>query len=279
MTLLSLRNCRAKASLARTIVFLPLFATLGLAAVPALAQSAEPVPAVAKSAPCPNAADLVRFHEGLPVVARKVAAGLPVTIVAIGSSSTAGAGASNPAAAYPARLAEELKQLWRGRVTVLNRGVNGEEASDMIARFDREVFAEKPDLVLWQVGTNALLRDIALRDTDSVIREGLRRLKASGSDVILVDPQYAQRVLAKGDTADMVRRLNLLAKEFGSQVFQRFALMRRWHETDRMPIDAFITSDGLHLNDWSYGCWAKTMAGAIAETVARPTATAAATPR
>ena len=47
-------------------------------------------------------------------------------------------------------------------ITVLNRGVNGEEAADMLARLDTDVIAEKPDLVLWQVGTNSVLRDKAV---------------------------------------------------------------------------------------------------------------------
>ncbi len=90
-------------------------------------------------------------------------AGEPIKIVALGSSSTYGAGASTSAAAYPSRLAEELAQRFPGHeITVLNRGVNGEEITDMLARLDTAVIAEQPDLVLWQVGTNSVLRDQAL---------------------------------------------------------------------------------------------------------------------
>ena len=31
-----------------------------------------------------------------------------------------------------------------------------------------------------------------------------------------------------------------------------------------MPFQVFVSSDGLHMNDWSYGCLAKLIAGAIA---------------
>ena len=65
---------------------------------------------------------------------------------------------------YPSRLEVELKALLPGLpITVLNRGVNGEDAREMLARFDADVFAEKPDLVLWQVGSNSVLRDHAAR--------------------------------------------------------------------------------------------------------------------
>src|SRR5258708_16403632 len=86
---------------------------------------------------------------------RLIAAGQPVTIMALGSSSTAGAGASTPAATYPARLEVELRGRFPGAaITVLNRGVNGEEARDMLARFDQAAADDKPHVVLWQGGTH-----------------------------------------------------------------------------------------------------------------------------
>ena len=47
----------------------------------------------------------------------------------------------------------------RQDITVLNRGVNGEETDNMMARFASGVIAAHPQLVLWQVGTNSVLRD------------------------------------------------------------------------------------------------------------------------
>jgi hypothetical protein len=52
--------------------------------------------------------------------------------------------------------------------------------------------------------------------------------------------------------------------------------MRRWHETDGLPFDAFVTADGLHMNDWGYACMAKWLGVAIAEAASRSTETAAA---
>ena len=76
-----------------------------------------------------------RFTRPLPRMARRIAAGRPARIVAIGSSSTAGAGASSPEASYPSRLEAELNRHFPGEeFSVLNRGVNGEEARDMLAR-------------------------------------------------------------------------------------------------------------------------------------------------
>src|SRR5215217_2239976 len=46
----------------------------------------------------------------------------PLKIVALGSSSTAGAGASRPDAAYPSRLQERLSLLLGHQIIVVNRG-------------------------------------------------------------------------------------------------------------------------------------------------------------
>src|SRR5262249_18785708 len=109
-----------------------------------------------------------------PRTAARLERGKPVTIVAIGSSSTFGVGASSSAAAYPARLEALLKERFPdAAIKVLNRGVNGEDAPEMVARFDKHVMTEKPDLVLWQVGTNAILRNPAIDGQAALIRAGI----------------------------------------------------------------------------------------------------------
>jgi len=218
-----------------------------------------------------------RFSSPLLHTARRLADGEPLTIVAIGSSSTAGAGASSAAANYPSRLAVELKQRFPADdVAVLNRGVNGEETQQMMARFATGVIAARPDLVIWQVGTNSVLRDHPLKPHSVLLREGIEELKGAGADVVLMDMQFAPRVLAKPETPDMEEQIALAAKETNVDLFARFAIMRSWSEAGHMPFDAFISPDGLHLNDWSYACVAKLLAGAIAEAATRPIASAAA---
>jgi len=208
---------------------------------------------------------------GLPVT--RIAAGEPLTIVAIGSSSTAGAGASSPAASYPSRLAAELQQAFpRSRITVFNRGVNGEEAGDMMARFDDSVVAVKPDLVIWQLGTNSVLRGRSLGRAGALIREGLGRLKATGADIVLLDPQYAPKVLARPDSEGMVKLMSLAAKEGSIDLFPRYAVMRNWRDHQGIPFETFVSPDGLHMNDWSYACLAKLLGRGIAEAATRSSA-------
>ena len=253
-----------------------LSATLILALSAVVAAAAERPGAAGKPA-CAVSATALSAGHWFARTAGRLEMKKPVTIVAVGSSSTFGVGASSSAAAYPARLEALLKERFPdAAIRVLNRGVNGEDASEMLVRFDKQVIAEKPDLVLWQVGTNAVLRNPVITDQGSLIRLGIERLKATGADVVLIDPQYAPAVIAKPTAKRMVEMIRTEANEEGAGVLRRFALMRSWHETRHMAFADFVSRDGLHLNDWSYDCMARQLAGAIGSAVTRPATTTAA---
>src|ERR1039457_2893977 len=239
-----------------------------LLAVLALPRSAR---AETPALSCDTPLDLIRLANPLSNVAQKLTAGAPITIVAIGSSSTAGAGASSPAKTYPSQLAVELKkQFPKNSITVLNRGVGGEEVGDMLKRFDKAVVAAKPDLVLWQLGTNSLIRDHMFNDHGAAIRDGLNKIRASGADVVLIDPQFAPKVIVKSEAEHMVELIATNAKMENVDLFRRFDVMKRWREDDHMAFESFVSPDGLHMNDWSYACMAKGLGLAIAEAAERP---------
>ncbi|MFZ0258692.1 MAG: GDSL-type esterase/lipase family protein [Pseudolabrys sp.] len=254
---------RASAILAAT-----LFAGLAFA-LPARADTSAPA--------CATPLDLIRLANPLPHLAQKIAAGDAITIVAIGSSSTSGAGASSPAANYPSRLSVELQQHFpKSSFTMHNRGVNGEEIGDMLARFDSSVIAAKPDLVLWQLGTNAVIRGHQLGDHGLLIREGLAKIHAIGADVVLIDPQFAPKVIAKPDAESMVALISATAKQADVDLFRRFELMHHWRDVGHLAFETFVSPDGLHMNDWSYACMAKGLGNAIAEAAQRPVLSATA---
>jgi acyl-CoA thioesterase I len=263
--------------------------TAAVSAAPARSTGAAVTPAAlppaaalrsASTFSCTTPAEFARFGNPLRHTARRIAAGQPLTIVAVGSSSTAGAGASSPAASYPSRLAIELKQRFPALdITVLNRGVNGEETAQMMARFQSGVLSAHPNLVLWQVGTNSVLRDHPLKPHSVLLHEGIAELKAAGADVVLIDMQFAPRVIAKSETPSMEDQIALVAKEANVDLFNRFAVMRNWREVEHIPFAAFVAPDQLHMNDWGYACVAKLLATAITEAATRPTASAAASGR
>ena len=242
-----------------------------IAAAALVAAVTLPIAARAEQPRCDARLDMVRFANPLSRVGHKLSTGQPINIVAIGSSSTAGAGASSPAATYPSQLQVELSQRFPGHViTVINRGVNGEEIADMLKRFNQAVIAAKPDLVIWQLGTNSVIRDHAVTDHGALIRQGIGKIRATGADIVLLDPQFAPKVIAKSEAARMVELIAVTAKQEDIDLYPRFDVMRRWHDENHMDFTAFVSPDGLHMNDWSYACLAKGLGVAIAEAAQRP---------
>jgi acyl-CoA thioesterase-1 len=196
--------------------------------------------------------------------AARIDRGQPLTIVAMGSSSTKGTGASSPAMSYPSRLESELRDRFpEVEIRVLNRGLGGEDVGQEIARFDRDVFALDPDLVIWQVGTNAVLRRDEFADDEQSIRRGVVAIQERGIDLILMDLQYAPRVLARPAWSEMERIINETARRTHVGLFRRFEIMREWDHLQLAPM-AMIGPDGLHMTDASYGCLARQLAGAMA---------------
>ena len=213
---------------------------------------------------CSAPQELTRFRVKLPNTARAVRSRSPLDIVAIGSSSTAGVGASDPAHTYPARLAEELQLRWPQLITTVhNKGVSGELAYQMLERFQRDVVPYHPQLVIWQTGSNQLLRSETIGDYVETIREGIGRLRAARADVVLMDPQFAPRVVARRMHLSVVDAIAAAGTDMNVAVFQRFAVMRHWVSSGQYKMEEIISSDGLHMNDLSYGCLARLLADSL----------------
>jgi lysophospholipase L1-like esterase len=231
---------------------------------------------VAKSAgeifarvPCQSPKGVSKSMGSLPHVAKKLASGEPVLIIAFGSSSTAGYGATTPEFNYPNRLAAQLRRQYpTADITVLNRGRGGEDAPEMMRRLQTEVIDMKPDMVIWQVGTNAVLRNLDVAETAKLVEDGVANIQAAGADVVLVDPQYSPRVNEKAENAGkMIKVLGRIAELRKVGIFPRFEVMRDWHEKQSIPIDTFVIADGLHMNDWGYACFAQLLGDDIIRSV------------
>jgi hypothetical protein len=204
----------------------------------------------------------IPFEHGLTHFAQSLVRGRP-KIVAIGSSTTAGEGYIK---AYPERLLSLLQaKSPNAKITMVNQGIGGQEAPNELQRFDTDVIAEKPDLVIWQVGTNAVWQSPgqnppppSFDETTRAIRDGLVKLRhETQADVILMDLQYVPAVLTpanKDKALAMVGMISQLAREAGVNVFHRFAFMKGLHQVERVSFDRMVdpTDDNrLHDSDWA----------------------------
>jgi acyl-CoA thioesterase-1 len=204
----------------------------------------------------------------LPRTSARLKSGERLLIVAIGSSSTVGLWVLQSSATYPEVMRQELVRLRSNAgIEVVNSGRIGDTIERTVARFDRDVFAHKPDLVVWQLGTN----DVAWGGHPNTqlknrVLQGVQTLKASGADIILMDLQYAPMVLASPYYSKMQAIISEVAREEKIGLFSRFALMRKSIEAGVSP-SAFVSWDGLHNTVDGYDCIGRALARSVSNIV------------
>ncbi|QQP90062.1 lipolytic protein G-D-S-L family [Skermanella sp. TT6] len=185
-------------------------------------------------------------------------------IVAVGSSSTQGTGSSGPAMTYPAQLDRILETRFPGaRIEVVNKGIGGEKAAATLARLDRDVLALKPDLVIWQLGTNDALGKVDAKVFGMQAVEGIKRIRESGADLMLLEPQFLPKQVGNATYAAYVDAVRALGAAHGIPVFRRNEVMKHWLDSKQFTPTTMLSSDQLHMTDASYRCLAELMANAI----------------
>jgi lysophospholipase L1-like esterase len=246
----------------------PMLALVIALVMPAGARSVEPACAVPPA--------LLEVASALPATAAAVARAQPIRIVALGSGTTFGLGASTPAASYPARLEQALRPRVAPPVTAVNQGVRGQTVADMLARLDRDVLASSPTLVLWETGTVDAVRGVGLDEFSAALETGIARIQAAGGDVLLIDPQYARSMPRLVNILPFVEAMRTIAAGQEVILFDRFEVMRYWIDNDVFHLDerAPPRLAGNEI-DQVYDCIAQLLAQVILSAIA-PTAPTAA---
>ena len=217
--------------------------------MPAVAARADPCPAEA-SALDANGVKLANLDSGGARV---------LDILAIGSSSTEGIGASSPAFSYPAQLADELSTKDRIPALVRNAGIGGELAVKTLQRLKAALKAGLPKLVIWQVGTNDALVGVDETVFRATVESGIAAARAAGVPLMLVDPQFAAKIPDVARYERFVAIVDEIGERLRVPVVSRYAMMKR-RGTNAL---ALLSGDGLHMNDLGYRC----LAHAIAEKI------------
>jgi lysophospholipase L1-like esterase len=230
---------------------------------PARAASAETLEAACRPA------EFTAPVANLPRLAAKMRAKAPVKILAIGSSSTEGIGATSPLNAYPARLMTLLNSLNTAvNVDIRNAGIGGETIDQTLARLVNELDTYKPDLVLWQVGTNdAITGSSDPRVFQRLIDKGIKSILARKVDAMLIDPQYFPKI---PDTALYQHYIDLVhaaADNNNIVVFPRYQLMVDWNKDLPGGIVPMLGPDHFHMGDRGYACLANLIANEITTSV------------
>ena len=186
-------------------------------------------------------------------------------ILAIGSSSTEGVGASQPAHCYPAVLEALLDARFPERsIRVVNAGIGGETAAQTVARLEAALAKGGYDLVIWQVGTNDAVQDIDQDLFRATLERGIDAARQAATPLILVDPQYYPDSSHQENYEDFVTIIDDVGRERSVPVFSRYALMKAWAGQSAGLLKTMLSSDGFHMSDRGYACWASLLADDIA---------------
>ena len=220
---------------------------------------------------CKAPRDLVRLSVPLAAAQRIMAQEHDFRIVALGSSSTEGAGASSPKMCYPAQLEAELNRRFHPdrRFEVVNLGVGGEIADDMLARLDADVLALKPHMVIWQTGVNDAIKGMALDDFRMALAQGIDAIVAGGADVILLDAQYYPKSSQVPGFRDYVAAMRQVAREKGIALLSRYSIMKHLVDSAQFTPAQLLAPDQFHPNDLSYSCLGNLLADAIGDGLER----------
>lgn len=195
----------------------------------------------------------------------------PRQYVALGDSFTIGTG-SSPEQSFPARLRARF-----GPTTLVNLGVNGYRASDVIAEELPRALALAPDFVTLAVGANDIVRgndEATYRKEVRTILDALVKVTPRCRILVLPQPDWSRSPVgmsfgAPDELRARIERFNAIIREEANQVGARtidlFPLMRKQAEAKR------FAADGLHPSADAYDEWADAIARALASEPLRAT--------
>ncbi|PQO30160.1 SGNH/GDSL hydrolase family protein [Blastopirellula marina] len=126
--------------------------------------------------------------DALAKVQQRLASGEPTKIVCFGDSITGVYYHTGSKRAWCAMLGLMLQQAYPdANLQMINAGVSGHTTEHALARIERDVIAQKPDLVVIAFGMNDVTR-FTTDEFETKLREIIERCQATGAAVVLCTP-------------------------------------------------------------------------------------------
>ncbi len=183
---------------------------------------------------CPAEAAFSPPTEQLSAFARAVHAGGPVSVLAVGSASTAENGA-----AYPRVMMESLQAAFPKATLRLDvRGKRGLTATEMLNLLSKALAERRYALVLWQTGTVDAVRGLRPEELADALEKGATNVAAAGADLVLIDPQFSRFLSANVDLTPYELVMERAASLPGVALFRRYDLMRDWAASGGLDMEA-----------------------------------------
>lgn len=190
--------------------------------------------------------------------------GAPLRILAIGSSSTEGIGASGKDKTYPAQLGALLRAGLSGRsIEMVNAGIGGETAPQTLLRLKAALAVGRYDLVIWQVGTNDAVTGGDLGTFRNLVADGIAAAKQARTRLVILDPQFYPGIKETARYRTYVDAIAETARAQAVPVLSRYQAMLSWYQRDADGFMAALAGDRFHMSDAGYGCLAQDIARSL----------------
>lgn len=190
--------------------------------------------------------------------------GAPLRILAIGSSSTEGIGASGKDKTYPARLSTLLREGLAGRaIEMVNAGIGGETAPQTLSRLKAALKEGRYDLVIWQVGTNDAVAGGDLGTFRNLVADGIDAAKQARTRLVILDPQFYPGIKETARYRAYVDAIADVGRTQAVPVLSRYQAMLSWYQRDAEGFMATLAGDRFHMSDAGYGCLAQDIARSL----------------
>jgi len=214
---------------------------------------------------CAVPAELLQDDPRLPRTRERLERGEGLRIVVIGGSSTAGTAVDSPDKSYPMRLQAALRQRSpKNAIDVVNKGVPRQTAQQMLERFDRDVFPERPNLVIWETGTTDAVRGVEIEDFARTMETGLDRLKERGLEAVVMNMQYSRGTATVIPFDRYLEALRRAADVADVVLFNRYDVMRYWSEAGIFNFEEVPQGERAAFAARVYDCIARRLADALA---------------
>lgn len=211
---------------------------------------------------CPLEAEFTMPEEPLSSVAAAIKAGGPVPILAIGSATTVGqAEGGSTDLSFPYRMVAALHEaLPQIAFPLTVRGGKGLTAAEMAPLIQAEIHRQKFPLVLWQTGTVEAVRGMRPDDLRDALATGVADVTATGSDVILIDPQFSRFLRSNTDLDPYEHVLQEISAMPDVVLFRRFDLMRSWANSGGIDLERTKKADQAAAMTALHACLGKALA-------------------
>ena len=172
---------------------------------------------------------------------------LDIAIIGTGSSTLSGPEGK----AFPARLEAVLKErLPNVEVRVAAYAALRQTAAMMWQEVKKILHEQKPTLIVWQTGTVDAMRGIEPDEFGSDLNRAVEKIRATGTDVILMNMQYSPRTETMIAVAPYAENMRWVSQQRDVPLFDRLGIMRHWSDTGVFdfytPTKAFAVAQKVH---------------------------------